>query len=152
MKRTLLALAVLSLFALQTTAQTPRTISHQGRLTDTVGQPLTDSTWTLKFVIYDGPNAVSSSLWSQTSGVQTEGGIYNIVLGPITGVDFDQPLWLGITVNPAGGEFETTPRTVLTSVPSSFALVLPYKAKAWRIPVRAWASTRLIRCSSRPQI
>ncbi|MFV1980939.1 MAG: hypothetical protein ACC655_07285 [Rhodothermia bacterium] len=130
MKPILLGVAIVSLFALQTTAQTPRTISHQGRLTDAVGQPLTDSTWAMKFVIYDGPNAVSSSLWSQTSGVQTKGGIYNIVLGPITGVDFDQPLWLGVTVHPAGGESEITPRTPLTSVPASFALVLPYRAKA----------------------
>ena len=56
MKRSLLAVAVVSLFAIQTIAQAPRTISHQGRLADNVGQPLTDSTWTISRLIpYEMP-------------------------------------------------------------------------------------------------
>ncbi|MFV1980966.1 MAG: hypothetical protein ACC655_07425 [Rhodothermia bacterium] len=129
MKPTLLGVAVVFLFALQTTAQAPRTISHQGRLTDNAGVPLIDSTWTIQFDIYNASGGAASSMWSQTLGVPTVGGIYNVNLGPISGVDFNQPLWLGITVHPAGGESEMTPRTPLTSVPASFALVLPYNAK-----------------------
>ncbi|MFV1980964.1 MAG: hypothetical protein ACC655_07415 [Rhodothermia bacterium] len=83
MKRFLLFVAVVFLFALQATAQAPRTISHQGRLTDNLGVPLTDSMLTMQFDIYNTSGGAAPSLLSQTSSVPTVGGIYNVNLGPI---------------------------------------------------------------------
>ncbi len=105
----------------------------------------------MTFAIYDDPGGASGGeLWSQTSSVPTDSGVFNVVLGPIAGVDFNQALWLGITVGNFGADPELEPRTPLTSVPSSFALVLPYKAVAdtsapvfWsRIQGRVLVSTR----------
>lgn len=124
MKRLLFCMAGLSLLCAEAVAQAPRTISHQGLLTDLAGQPVVDSTWSIKFSIHDGSG--SGEIWSSTEAVATTNGIYDVILGPITGVDFHAALELGVKIEPS--EPEITPRTPLTSVPSTFALVLPYQA------------------------
>ena len=69
MKRSFLSLVVVTFVSLQTIAQAPRTISHQGRLTDNLGQVLKDSTWSMKFTLY---NRGGETVWTQTSGVATD--------------------------------------------------------------------------------
>lgn len=107
-------------------AQAPRTISHQGILTDPSGTPVADASRSMTFAIYDVSSS-GSPLWTETKDVETIDGIFNTQLGssnPITGVNFNQDLWLGITV---AGDPEMSERTKLASVPSAFGLVMPFE-------------------------
>lgn len=107
-------------------AQAPRTISHQGILTDPSGDPVGDATRSMTFGIYDVSSG-GSALWTETKSVETVNGVFNTELGssnPITGVNFNKDLWLGVKV---GTDAEMTPRGKLTSVPSAFGLVMPFE-------------------------
>ena len=106
-------------------AQAPRTMSHQGLLTDLGGTPVANASRSMTFKIYDDAVA-GTALWTETKSVATSGGVFNTVLGsstPIAGVDFNQQLWLGIKV---AGDPEMAARTALTSVPSAFGLAMPF--------------------------
>lgn len=111
-------------------AQTPRTISHQGLLTDNTGTPVADSSRTMRFSIHSDIVG-GTEFWSETKSVTTANGVYNTNLGSmslITGVDFDLDLWLQIFL--VDGSELLSPRTPLTAVPSAFALVLLYVGDA----------------------
>ena len=106
-------------------AQAPLTISHQGVLADTSGQPVSDGMRSITFKIYDSEFGMSE-LWTETQSVATVGGLFNVILGsitPISGIAFNRQMWLGVTV--ASNE-EITPRTPLTSAPSAFTVSRPY--------------------------
>ncbi|MGA7304411.1 MAG: hypothetical protein WBW88_06035 [Rhodothermales bacterium] len=106
-------------------AQTPRTISQQGLLTDPSGDPVPDASRTMTFKIYNTDSG-GSALWTESKSVATVNGVFNTILGsdtPISGLDFDQDLWLGITVATDG----EMPRTKLTGVPYALGLVTPYE-------------------------
>lgn len=113
----------LILIAQMSLAQAPSTISHQGLLTDPGGSPVADDDYSATFSIYDVPTS-GSPLWGQKKVLTTVNGIFNIELGPITGVNFHQDLWLGLQI---GSDPEMTDRTKLTSVPSAFGLVMPFE-------------------------
>lgn len=125
--RSLIVVAALCVANLSATfGQAPRTISHQGFLTDLGGSPVADDTRPMTFSIYDLASG-GTALWSETKSVATSGGIYNTELGslnPINGVLFNQDLWLGVKV---GADPEMVDRTKLTSVPSAFGLVMPFE-------------------------
>ncbi|MFV1979884.1 MAG: hypothetical protein ACC655_01910 [Rhodothermia bacterium] len=120
-----LAVLLVLLQAVTLSAQAPRTISHQGRLTDSGGTPVADASRSMTFNIYNVASG-GTALWTETKNVGTVGGVFNTILGsptPITGVDFNQPLWLGIKV---ASDPEISTRTALTSNPSAFGLVMPF--------------------------
>ena len=117
--RALSPLVALLLTAVVTTvtAQIPRTISYQGALTDDSGNPLPDGAHTIEVRIYREPQG-GEAIFTESHGVTTEQGVFNLVIGgntPIpTTIPFDVPYYLGVLVD---GGAEMSPRTPMTSVP-----------------------------------
>jgi len=108
---------VLSLTA---TATPPPLVSYQGRLTDSAGNPVKDSTYNVTFLLYSDPTALTPVWWQESRSVTTVDGLFSINLGSDFGLDYSTLqnfpygyAFLGIKV---GSEPELTPRTRLTSV------------------------------------
>lgn len=108
----------------------PPLINYQGKLLDSSGSPVPDSTYSIRFRIYNvetGDNAIpcgdpgANCLWEETQSVQTKNGIYNVLLGsinPLTADIFSEAdRWLGLTVV---SDSEMTPRQKFAS--SAYAL------------------------------
>jgi len=96
-------------------AQVPNTISYQGVLKDANGIPLTGS-YNLLFKIYQSETG-GTEIWQENqTGVDVQNGIFNVILGNLSTITFDQQYWLGAAVD---GGVELVPRTKLTSVPYS---------------------------------
>lgn len=97
-------------------AQIPRTISFQGILTDTLGNPVDDGQWAINFRLFDA-EAEGNQLWAESKVHQTKRGLFSTSLGDVTpfgaSVKFDKPYWLALQ---AGGQPEMTPRIPLTAV------------------------------------
>ena len=97
-------------------AQVPGRLTHQGRLFDGTGLPLTD-TINVTFKLYDAASG-GAELWSETVPLTVEDGYFSVVLGETT--PFDTSIlngterWLGISV---AGDAEMTPRAGVRSVP-----------------------------------
>lgn len=93
----------------------PRQISYQGVIFDATGISTCDSTYTVDFAMYNV--AVGGApLWFERHIIQTKSGMFSVILGTTTplNVNFNQHLWLGLSVN---GRTELNPRTFLTAVP-----------------------------------
>lgn len=94
------------------------TISYQGRLADSVGDPVNDTVG-MTFRIYNVATG-GSPLWTETyAGVQVSDGLFHVLLGstaPLPESLFadNDTLYLGITV---GIDSEMTPREQLASAP-----------------------------------
>ena len=96
-----------------TFADSPRLLNFQGRLTDTLGDPIVGNS-TITFSLYDVA-AGGTPLWTETQSVTSnDEGLYSVLLGSVTALnlDFDIQYYLGITVS---GESEMTPRFQLAS-------------------------------------
>ena len=101
-------------------AQAPRTISYQGVLTTKSGMPVTDGQHTLVLVLYSSRTG-GGILYSKQNTVTTANGYFSTYLDSIpTTLAFDQPVYLGVTVD---GSPELTPRSLLTGAP--YALNIP---------------------------
>ncbi len=104
-----------------TFAAVPGLINYQGRLTTSLGVPVADGTYLIKFQIYD--NAVGGNvLWnSNYQSVQAKDGLYTYMLGQ--DVPFPSGLftggnrWLGITV---GVDPEMSPRKQIVATGYAF--------------------------------
>jgi len=100
------------------------TISYQGRLADSAGNPLTGK-YDLEFRIYDVPTGGTplwTEMWTGGNAVDVSDGLFNVMLGSInntlaSAIEGHDELYLGITV---GTDSEMTPRVQLGSVPFSF--------------------------------
>ncbi|UCD64966.1 MAG: hypothetical protein JSW34_05925, partial [Candidatus Zixiibacteriota bacterium] len=118
----LTAVLVLICLAFSSQAEVPRTISYQGRLTDSEGLPAADDDYLVTFSIYDVLSG-GTALW--TSGQQTvpiTDGLFSYLLGsnvnlPDDLFSTDTLRWLGIKV---ADDPEIAPRTKLTSVAYSY--------------------------------
>jgi hypothetical protein len=99
-------------------AEIPRRINYQGKLTDgATGSPLPGS-HDIDFGIYDDPGA-GTLLWSESQTVSADSaGVFFAILGSVTPIDvsFDSPVWLEVEVD---GE-ALWPRREMVSVPFSF--------------------------------
>jgi len=108
------------------TADTPPTstgtVAYQGRLADTIGDPLT-GTYPMVFRLYDSPASGAYPLWEENwtgpNSVKVSDGLFNVMLGSMTSitqsvVTQNDTLWLGITV---GTDDEMKPRVQLGGVP-----------------------------------
>ena len=97
-------------------AQTQRTLSYQGVLTDSLGNPKPNGTYSFTFRLY-GVASGGTPLWSEQKTLSVERGLFSTTLGDQVligpGLGFDQPYWLGIVV---GGGSELSPRIPLTAV------------------------------------
>jgi hypothetical protein len=92
----------------------PQMLSYQGKLTDTFGLPVADTTYSTNFRLYNVPSG-GSPFWNETQVVRTRGGLFSTLLGsvtPIGTVPDAGALYLGMAV--AGGS-ELTPRLRIAS-------------------------------------
>ncbi len=104
-------------------AQIPRTLSYQGVLTDSLGVPKPDGTYTFAFKLYEAPSGMTA-LWSEQKTLQVKHGLFSTVLGdqvPFTpSITFDRQYWMGIQL---ASEPEMVPRIPLTSSGYSFSSI-----------------------------
>ncbi len=110
------ALGVVVMGSVQTvSAEVPETISYQGYLEDSDGNPLNE-TVSMVLKIYDA-DETDVIKWTETlSNVDVIDGIFNVILGETTPIGTDVAegeRYLGVTV---GGNAEMTPRQKLNSV------------------------------------
>lgn len=109
---------VFLLFTLQqnTQGQTPRTISFQGILTDTLGAPKPDGSYSITFRLYESGSG-GSALWTEQKTLEVKRGLFQTLLGDqvVMGsqVQFDRRYWLGIQVT---ADPELAPRIELSAV------------------------------------
>jgi hypothetical protein len=104
-------------------ATSTSTISYQGRLADSSGDPLTGK-YNLEFRIYDVPTGgvpLWTEMWTGANAVDVSDGLFNVMLGSINNtlaesIEGYDELYLGITV---GTDSEMVPRVQLGSVPFS---------------------------------
>jgi hypothetical protein len=96
----------------------PQNIGYQGFLRDATGTPI-NATVNITFSLYTTASGVTPD-WSETQSVVVSQGSFSVQLGvsiPLSGVNFSNPLFLGIQV---GTDPEMTPRQALGSVPYAF--------------------------------
>lgn len=99
-------------------ASSTTTISYQGRLADSGGNPI-NANIGMTFRIYNASTG-GSALWTETyPAVQVSNGLFHVLLGSVTPLpnslfSSNTTLYLGITV---GADSEMTPREQLASAP-----------------------------------
>jgi hypothetical protein len=102
-------------------AQIPHTLSYQGILTDTLGNPRPDGSYTMTFRLYQSSSG-GSAIWSESKSLQLKGGLFSTSLGDATpfpgSLLFDTQYWLSVQV---GAGAELAPRTAMTATPYSLA-------------------------------
>jgi hypothetical protein len=116
----------------------PHLISYQGRLTDSVGNPVTDGEYVVTFTIWSDSTSISPTdrEWiSPSCTLLVVNGLFNWQLGsreslPPWTITNDVDLWLGIQVE---SDAEITPRTRLCSA--------PYAYKAWQADYAEYADS-----------
>ncbi len=113
--RTLKAILIfLTIAVFSISAQVPRTINYQGKLTDDSGIAVTGPV-SITFRIYSTETG-GTPLWSEAHGsVTVTNGLFDVILGegtPMT-IDFDEQYWMELVV---GGE-TLAPREQLAAVP-----------------------------------
>jgi len=111
-------------------ATSTSTISYQGRLADSSGNPLTGK-YNLEFRIYDVPTGGTplwTEMWTGGNAVDVSDGLFNVMLGSInntlaSAIAGQDELYLGIAV---GTDSEMEPHVQLGSVPFSMqAMTVP---------------------------
>jgi Chaperone of endosialidase len=100
----------------------PHLITYQGRLTDDMGVPVADGGYDLTFTIYDDSTS-GTALWSETHGITTESGLFNVQLGSSISLDdsifaLNPDLFIGMLLSASGTEM--SPRARVTSSAFSF--------------------------------
>jgi hypothetical protein len=97
----------------------PQMLSYQGKLTDTLGVPVADTTYSVVFRLYTVPSG-GSSFWNETQTVRTRGGLFAMLLGSVAqleSVPNSGNLYLGMAVS--GGP-ELSPRLRLVGSAYSY--------------------------------
>lgn len=98
-------------------AQAPRTITLQGRLTDTSGTALPDGDYVATLRLYtEATGGVEA--WSETETLTVRGGVFSTALGDQTpfplSLSWDRPYYLGVQI---GTDAEMSPRLTLHAAP-----------------------------------
>jgi hypothetical protein len=118
----LVSFACVFLFSGQASAAINPQINFQGKLTNTDGTNVADSTYSVVFSLYSVGSG-GSAVWTETQGsVATTSGVFRVALGSVTtlpgSVDFNSAsIYLGIKV---GADAEMTPRIQFTAAPYAF--------------------------------
>ena len=97
----------------------PQMLNYQGKLTDTVGIPVSDTTYQVTFRLYTVPTG-GASFWNETQTVRTRGGLFSTLLGSVAQIESvpsSGSLYLGMAV--AGGA-EMSPRLRLVGSAYSY--------------------------------
>ena len=109
-------------------------INYQGKLTDTVNIAVPDGMYHMKFwLLTSATAATTTAIWTEDRStepgnrVTVTNGAFSLMLGsstPLTNIDFNQTLYLGVEVGGSGGspswDGEMSPRKVLGAVPAAF--------------------------------
>jgi hypothetical protein len=116
MKKLLPLACGIVLLAAWASADIPKTIAYQGRVTDDSGVPVPDTSYTMRLGVYDAATG-GTLLWdSGDLSIDVSAGVFNVTLGdtgqPSLDLDFTQDYWLLATFE---GE-DMTPRRKLASV------------------------------------
>ncbi len=80
----------------------PRMFNYQGKLTDATGNPVRDSTYSITFRFFKVSSG-GTAFWNETQNVQTNSGLFNVLLGSLTPIDSipqDGNCYLEMQVNP----------------------------------------------------
>ncbi len=103
-------------------------INYQGKLTTSAGVAVTNGTYNMEFKLYTVASA-GTAIWTETrigaDKVQVTSGLFSVMLGEVTaltGVDFNQTLYLGVNIGGTGSpswDGEMTPRKKLGAVPAA---------------------------------
>jgi hypothetical protein len=114
------AIAPRSATSYQTDAITiPQMLAYQGKLTDTFGLPVADTTYSVAFRLYTQPTG-GSPFWNETQTVETRGGLFSTLLGSVTPIG-SMPdagaAYLGMAV---GWGLELVPRLRIVSAAYSY--------------------------------
>ena len=152
----LLAVAISVISITVGRADVPGILKYQGTLTDTLGEPIQDDTYFIRFIIWNDSFSTdpANELWN--SNIQTYlvlGGLLEANLGesptPAIGSDIfsnNGSLFLGITV---GTEPELSPRIKLTSAPFAFKSALSDTATvALSVPLNSISLSSLTQSSA----
>ena len=95
------------------TAAIPKYINFQGKLTDDIGNPVADGSYSITFRLYSAQTG-GTALWTETQSVTVSGGVFNVALGTETALTlaFNTQYWLSVQV---GSDTEMTPRQRITA-------------------------------------
>ncbi len=108
-------------------------INYQGKLTNTSNVAVADGNYIMKFRLYtSATGATTTNIWEEIrtatgDKASVSNGLFSVLLGsstPLTTVDFNQTLYLGVevcgTVGLSGCDDEMSPRKKLGAVPAAF--------------------------------
>jgi hypothetical protein len=135
--KVILALAIVSmigasfLFASSTNAAPNYEINYQGKLMNASNVTVADGLYNMRFwLLTSSTIATTSAVWTESltgsNRVQVTNGVFSVMLGstsPLTGVDFNQTLYLGVEIGGTGApvwDGEMGPRKILGAVPAAF--------------------------------
>ncbi len=99
------ALACLLAATAPCSSSVPSTMAYQGKLTDSLGQPVADGAYNMRFYLYDnesGGSLLWQEPWSGTEPVQVSQGLFDVQLGssvPLPPGAFTGNTWLAVEVN-----------------------------------------------------
>jgi microcystin-dependent protein len=127
----------------------PKLLPFQGRLTNQNGVVVSNGVKVVQFKIYSVPTGGSPVWAGEVHRTTVNGGLVNVMLGaktPLEGVDFDQQLYLEITVDVSGPE--GVPDGAITDADPPMLprqLILPVifakeSANSWLLAGRDWSS------------
>ena len=97
----------------------PKMFSYQGKITDSLGNPVPTDTYQLTFRLYTQP-AGGTPFWNETQRILVKDGLFSVLLGavnPINTVPENGQMWLSLQV---GNAPELTPRLRIVSSPYSY--------------------------------
>jgi len=97
----------------------PRMLSYQGRLTDSLGNPVPDGNYQLTFRLYQQETG-GTPFWTEAQTIMVRNGLFSALLGavtPITSLPDAGTVWLSLQVEIAP---ELTPRLRIVSAAYSF--------------------------------
>ena len=136
------AIVLVSLFGFNSaSAAFNNEINYQGKLSNSLNAIVTDGNYNIRFKLYTTQTG-GAPIWTETlcntsdcagTGAGTDNrvsitnGLFSVMLGstsPLTGVDFNQTLYLGVEIGGSGAvaswDGEMSPRKVLGAVPAAF--------------------------------
>ena len=105
----------------------PNKLSYQGLLTTSVGTPVTDGGYDLKFDIYNLPSGGSLKYTETQTGIPVSKGTFSVILHP-TSTIFAESLFVEVTA--LAGPSISTP---LTFSPRSELTSAPYSLSSWNL-------------------
>src|SRR5690554_6413115 len=117
MKRLVLSFITLLFVISNSIGSIPKTLSYQGVVTDSNGNPKNDGKYDFVFSIFND-SVSGKSLWSENKTIQTKQGLFSTELGSVSPLmlPFDTQYWLQVEAD--GTVFPQ--RTKLTGTPYSF--------------------------------